>query len=152
MAGLEKLYRYLKLNYEGEGDLKQAGDFHYGEMEMQRRARPWRRRFPLSWYNIYLTLSGYGERPFRALVWLLGLLGGMALLISVLGLETASGERVGFGPSLIFLLEQATLLHPEWAKPAATGARVVGALSRILLPAQAALFILALRNRLGRRR
>jgi hypothetical protein len=28
----------------------------------------------------------------------------------------------------------------------------LGALSRILLPAQAALFILALRNRLGRRR
>lgn len=102
--------------------------------------------------HIYWALTGYGERPARALVWLLGLLVGMALLMSVLGLEAASGGRVGFGPALIFLLEQATLLHPEWAKPVTAGARVVGAFSRILLPAQAALFILALRNRLGRRR
>ncbi|MDI6852713.1 MAG: pentapeptide repeat-containing protein [Deltaproteobacteria bacterium] len=151
-AGLEKLYRYLKLNYEQEGDLKQAGDFHYGELEMHRRANPWRRRFPLSWYNMYWALSGYGERPLRALAWLLGLLCGMGLLMSSLGLENASGERVGFGSSLIFLLEQATLLRPAWAAPATAGAHVVSAVSRIMLPAQAALFILALRNRLGRRR
>jgi hypothetical protein len=150
-AGLEKLYRYLKLNYEQEGDLKQASDFHYGEMEMHRRANPWRRRFPLSWYNLYWALSGYGERPLRALGWLLGLLSGMGLLMSSMGLETVSGERVAFGSSLIFLLEQATLLRPTWAAPATTGAHVVSAVSRIMIPAQAALFILALRNRLGRR-
>lgn len=52
-AYLEKLYRYLKLNYEQEGDQKQDGDSHYREMDMHRRADPWRRRFPLSWYNLY---------------------------------------------------------------------------------------------------
>lgn len=151
-ARLEKLYRYLKLNYEQEGDQKQAGDFHYGEMDMHRRADTWRRLFPLSWYNLYWALSGYGERPLRALGWLLGLLWGMAALMSATGLQTASGGRAGLGTAVIFLLEQATLLRPTWAAPVTTGGHVVSALSRIMIPAQAALFILALRNRLGRRR
>lgn len=49
-ALVEELYRYLKLNYEDEGDLKSSGDFHYGEMEMHRRGSPWRQWLP-SWYN-----------------------------------------------------------------------------------------------------
>ena len=110
------------------------------------------RRFPLSWYNLYWALSGYGERPLRALVWLVGLLGGLAALMSATGLQTPAGDRVGLGTALIFLLEQATLLRPAWAAPVTTGGHVVSALSRIMIPAQAALFILALRNRLGRRR
>ncbi|MBW1991155.1 MAG: pentapeptide repeat-containing protein [Deltaproteobacteria bacterium] len=151
-ARLEMLYRYLKLNYEGAGDHKQAGDFHYGEMEMHRRADPWRRRFPFSWYNLYWALSGYGERPLRALAWLFGLLGVMATLMAAAGLYTPAGEPLGFGTAVIFLLEQATLLRPAWATPTTTGGHVVSAISRIMLPAQGALFILALRNRLGRRR
>ena len=151
-ARVEELYRYLKLNYEQEGDLKQAGDFHYGEMEMHRRANPWRRWFPFSWYNLYGALSGYGERPLRALAWLLGLLGGLAAILSHSGLQTTSGGQAGWGAALIYLLQQATLIHPDWAIPATSGGNLLGALSRILLPAQAALFILALRNRLGRRR
>ena len=39
---------------------------------MHRRASPWRRWVPVSWYNLYRCLSGYGERPLRALVWLIG--------------------------------------------------------------------------------
>jgi hypothetical protein len=151
-ARVEELYRYLKLNYEGEGDQKQAGDFHYGEMEMHRRANIWRRRFPFSWYNLYWALSGYGERPFRAIVWLLGLLGGMAFLLASLGLNLEDGARAGFGSALIYLLQQATLIRPDWAAAQTTGGHLLEALGRILLPAQTALFILALRNRLGRRR
>jgi hypothetical protein len=77
-ARAEELYRYLKVNYEAEGDLKQAGDIHYGEMEIHRQASFWRRWFPLSWYNLYLILSGYGERPLRALGCLAGLVAGIA--------------------------------------------------------------------------
>jgi len=151
-ARVEELYRYLKLNYEQEGDQKQAGDFHYGEMEMHRRASPWRRWFPLSWYNLYWALSGYGERPFRAFLCLLALLNGMALLLTALGLKNPQGDDVGFGNALIFLLQQTTLIHPDWASPASPGGQLLSALSRLLIPAQAALFILALHNRLGRRR
>lgn len=72
--------------------------------------------------------------------------------MSAAGLQTPDGVQVGFGTALIFLLEQATLLRPAWAAPLTTGGHVVSALSRIMMPAQATLFILALRNRLGRRR
>ena len=99
-ARVGELYRYLKLDYEQEGDLKQAGDFHYGEMEMHRQASFWRRWFPLSWYNLYLVLSGYGERPLRALGCLVGLVAGMACLLQWLGLQTSEGHMAGFAEAL----------------------------------------------------
>jgi hypothetical protein len=149
---VEELYRHLKLNYESEGDHKQAGDFHYGEMEMHRRSHPFRRRFPFSWYNLYWALSGYGERPLRALVWLAVLLASVSTLLTSSGLRTPDGSLAGWGEACIFLLQQATLLRPQWAAPVSPGGQLLIALSRVFLPAQTALVILALRNRLGRRR
>ena len=112
-ARVGELYRYLKIDYEQEGDLKQAGDFHYGEMEMHRQASFWRRWFPLSWYNLYLVLSGYGERPLRALGCLVGLVAAMAFLLQRLGLQTPEGQLAGFGEAVIYLLELASLMRPE---------------------------------------
>lgn len=150
---IEVLYRYLKLNYEKEGDLKQAGDFHYGEMEMHRKANSWRRRIPISWYNLYWALSGYGERPSWALVWLVVFLVGMAGMVWGLGLEVVNPPHIaGFGDSFIYLLQKATLQRPAWAEPAGFFGKLVAGLSVLLIPGQAALFLLALRNRLGRRR
>jgi len=151
-VSIEELYRYLKLNHEKEGDQKQAGDFHYGEMEMHRWANPWRRWFPFSWSNLYWALSGYGERPLRAFGWLLGLIGGMGLALSYLGLKTHPGMGTGFRPAVVYLLQQATLIRPDWAEPVTLGGQMIGAMSRLLIPAQLALFLLALHSRLGRRR
>ena len=150
-AKIGELYRYLKLNYEHEGDHKQAGDFHYGEMEMHRRANLWRRWFPLSWYNLYCALSGYGERPVRALGGLVGIVAGLALLLQWLGLKTIEGHWAGFMESLIFVLEHTSLIRPEWPKPVTEGGHLLAALSHFLILGQAALFLLAIRNRLGRR-
>ena len=150
-ARVEELYRYLKLNYEQEGDLKQAGDFHYGEMEMHRQANFWRRWFPVSWYNLYRILSGYGERPLRALGWLVGLVGGLALSLEFLGLRTAEGSTAGFSESLIYILERMSFTRPEWPKPITEGGGLLAGVSHFLILGQAALFLLALRNRLGRR-
>lgn len=150
-AKIEELYRYLKLNYEQEGDHKQAGDFHYGEMEMHRRASPWRRWFPFSWYNLYCDLSGYGERPLRALAGLVGMVAGLALSLQWLGLRTAEGHWAGFLESLIFVLEHTSLIRPEWPQPVTEGGHLLATLSHFLILGQAALFLLAIRNRLGRR-
>ncbi len=150
-ARVEEIYRYLKLDYELEGDLKQAGDFHFGEMEMHRQASFWRRWFPLSWYNLYRVLSGYGERPLRALVCLVGLVAVMAGLLQWMGLKTPEGALTGFGEAVIYLLELASLMRPEWPKPLTTGGHFLSALSHFLILGQAALFLLAIRNRLGRR-
>jgi len=76
-------YRQLKANFESRGNYIDAGDFHWGEMEMRRlaglygrnakaleRTKPWR---CLNLYSAYRFLSGYGESPSRAaLVFLVG--------------------------------------------------------------------------------
>ncbi|MHB8067856.1 MAG: pentapeptide repeat-containing protein [Desulfobaccales bacterium] len=150
-ARVGELYRYLKLDYEQEGDLKQAGDFHYGEMEMHRQASFWRRWFPLSWYNLYLVLSGYGERPLRALGCLVGLVAGVAGLLQWMGLQTADGRLAGFSEAVIYLLELTSLTRPEWPQPITTAGHFLSSLSHFLILGQAAMFLLAIRNRLGRR-
>lgn len=152
-ARVEELYRGLKLNYGKAGDFKRVGDFHYGEMEMHRKASFWRRRIPISWYNLYWALSGYGERPLRALIWLLALILGLALLVWNLGIEYYNViAPAGFLDTLLFILEKATFQRPTWLEPQGFWSTLFTNLSVLLIPGQAALFLLALRNRLGRRR
>ncbi|MHB8068849.1 MAG: pentapeptide repeat-containing protein [Desulfobaccales bacterium] len=152
-ARVEELYRYLRINYEKKGDYKNAGDFHYGEMEMHRRASPWRRWFLISWYNTYRFLSGYGERPLWALIWLIMFLFGLSGLVQWSGLAINDyGQYATFGNSLLYILQKASLQRPDWPKPATFGGQFYSSISVLLIPGQAALFLLALRNRLGRRR
>jgi uncharacterized protein YjbI with pentapeptide repeats len=154
-ARVEECYRYLKLNYEGAGDFKKAGDFHYGEMEMHRRGSPWRQWLPFSWHNLYRMLSGYGERPLRAFIWLLLLIPAWAVLVWGLGIDQAGAQTpVNYWQTLLFIFEKATLQRPPWTDMQNINwlGKLLASLSVLLLPGQAALFILALRNRLGRRR
>jgi hypothetical protein len=57
-----------------------------------------------------------------------------------------------YGDTLLFILEKATLQRPEWPKSINWLGKLLGNLSILLLYGQLALFILALRNRLGWRR
>ncbi len=154
-APVERLYRQLKINYEEERDFKRVGDFHYGEMEMHRRGSPWRQWLPFSWYNLYRVLSGYGERPLRAFIWLLLLIPAWAGLVWGLGIDQAGSQApLNYWDALLFIFEKATLQRPPWTEIANINwpGKLLASLSVLLLPGQAALFILALRNRLGRRR
>ncbi len=83
---VEILYRKLKLNFETQLDFHRAGDFHYGELEMRRKAKmlEWEEKsvskyLPfLKYLNLtqfYKIVSGYGEKWVQALasfvaVWL----------------------------------------------------------------------------------
>ncbi len=152
-ARIEELYRYLKINYEDNADFKKSGDFHYGEMEMHRKASPWRRGFLFSWYNLYKILSGYGERPIRAMVLLIFFLAVLTGLLSRIGLEILDPKHIpAFGDSFFYLLQKVTLQRPTWAEPVGFWGKLVAGFSVLFIPGQAALFLLALRNRLGRRR
>ena len=153
-APVERLYRQLKTNYEEERDFKRVGDFHYGEMEMHRRGSFWRQWMP-SWYNFYRVLSGYGERPLRAFIWLLLLIPAWAGLVWWLGIDQTGAQTPdNYWKTLLFIFEKATLQRPPWADIQNINwlGKLLGSLSVLILPGQAALFILALRNRLGRRR
>ncbi len=148
---VERLYRDLQANYEKIRDYKRMGDFHYGEMEMHRRASKWS-WFPFYWYNLYWALSGYGERPSRGLAWLVVLLAVFTSLLAWAGLDPASSHIPAFGDSFFYLLQKVTLQRPTWAEPIGFWGKLVAGFSLLLIPGQAALFLLALRNRLGRRR
>jgi uncharacterized protein YjbI with pentapeptide repeats len=148
---VERLYRNLKMSYISAGDNKNAGDFYYGEMEMHRRASRWRRVW-VYWYNLYRFLSGYGERPSWALGWLVLLLAALTGLLSLPGLNNYLRRSAEFGDPFFYLLQAATLQRPIWAEPAGFWGKLVAGLSVLLISGQAALFLLALRNRLGRRR
>jgi len=73
---ISELYQQLKRNYDDKRDYWTAGDFHYGEMEMKRLARP-----RLTWL-VWLGAKLSGKPPLRALgawcrdlqsnAWLLG--------------------------------------------------------------------------------
>ena len=66
---VENAYRRLKKNYENSGNYPFAGDFHYGEMEMKRLAQnKFFRWFSLT--TLYKIFSGYGEKLWRSLLWL----------------------------------------------------------------------------------
>ena len=150
---IERIYRQLKINYEEERDFKRVGDFHYGEMEMHRRGSFWRQWVPISWHNLYRALSGYGERPLRALVWLLLLIPAWAGLIWWLGIgKTGSHYQINYWDTFLFISEKSALQRPAWPESINWLGKLLSNVSVLLIPGQAALFILALRNRLGRRR
>jgi uncharacterized protein YjbI with pentapeptide repeats len=152
-AQVEELYRSIKLNYEEKGDLKNSGDFHYGEMEMHRMGSTWRRRFPFSWYNLYWALNGYGERPLRALIWFGVFLLTLTGTVYFLGLKVAGcNNSASLSEAFRFVIDKATLQRPDWAKPVTEPGHWLSAISVFIIPGQLALFFLALRNRLGRRR
>lgn len=149
---VERLYRNLKINYENQGDFKNSGDFHYGEMEMHRRASKWR-WFPFYWNNLYRVLSGYGERPIWALGWLAAFFMIFTCFLAWAGLEIIDPKHsANFGNSFFYLLQKVTLQRLTWAEPVGFAGKLVAGLSVLFIPGQAALFLLALRNRLGRRR
>jgi uncharacterized protein YjbI with pentapeptide repeats len=152
-GAIERLYRDLQINYESVNDYKTSGDFHYGEMEMYRRASKWR-CFPLYWNNLYWLCSGYGERPLRSFLTLVGLI--LAFSGFFLGVEKelmGGWNFTGFWKASLYVFQQGTLQKPELLlKVASSGGKFLSALMPVLIPGQAALFLLALRNRLGRRR
>jgi hypothetical protein len=102
---VERLYRNLEVNYEDENDFKSSGDFHYGEMEMHRRASTWR-WFPLYWYNVYWLSSGYGERPLRSVLTLTSLLLAFSgFFLWVEGAILGGWSRGGFWEAFLYVFQ-----------------------------------------------
>jgi uncharacterized protein YjbI with pentapeptide repeats len=114
---IAELYQQLKRNYDDRGDYWTAGDWHYGEMEMKRRATPaagriarwltsrgvsgkhlgrirqWRHRHMgvAAWYK---RASEYGESYARPFWWLLAVVLVWSVLYSVAGLRYTGAHTV----------------------------------------------------------
>ena len=74
-------YRRLKMWYTNAGVYDIAAKFYYREMEAKRKAQSWKSE-PISklWLWVIKLLCGYGEKPWRVVVWGISVLFGSALL------------------------------------------------------------------------
>jgi hypothetical protein len=157
--------RGLAVNAEENHRYEEASRFRYVAMDTMRLEAwlglaPWK----LSWW--YWLASGYGERPFQALMVLVCILLLSGLLYTRVGfarweprmaaeadVATAKKDDVGaplrFNRALTYSAGVMTLQKPE-PRPATTAAQTVVLLETILGPVQAALLALAIRRKFMR--
>ncbi len=162
---VEILYRRLKQKYKDEHNDPEVSPWHYGEKEMFRKGSLFRRYFPLSFSNLYWLSSGYGERPMRAGAVLLLLIFSITLLLAASGLEVSKGTDIhgitteGLSvkldvktvwPLLLNTLKFATFQKDPFFVPTNWIGETVRIFAQILIPIQAALLALAVRNRFRR--
>jgi uncharacterized protein YjbI with pentapeptide repeats len=150
---VERLYRELKQNYEDHRDYGRAGDFHYGEKEMQRLnpGSPLGLKFILT---LYWALSGYGERYLRPLCWVIALLVGCTILYLWLGVPPKGGGAplpwAQWPSAAIYSAEVMTFLRPDFLTPVGVGGKLVHFLQSVMGPLILGLLGLAVRQRLKR--
>lgn len=159
--GLEDLYRHLRKNYEDRRDYERGGDFHVGEKDARLRSRstPSFLRIILAFYNL---TSRYGESPKRAAGWILALMLISTTVFLVSGLRMSSGKDAvdavdlsptifsDWGWALLFSVRTMFHLKTDSFVTYAGVARAVETFVAVLGPVSAALFALALRQRLKR--
>jgi uncharacterized protein YjbI with pentapeptide repeats len=169
---IEKVYRQLKKNYENRGSYGDAGDFHYGEMEMRRLAHQGIFKY-ISLTALYKYLSGYGEKYWRAFFWLgiFFILFASSYLITGIkaSSENANSSVVmiynftfqfsnlftssfwqDFSRSLLHAFEVATFQRNRMFMPVSTSGRFLEILQAIIISIQAAFTALALKRNFKR--
>jgi hypothetical protein len=120
---LQKACRQLMNNAEENRDYPTANEFHYWSMELLRK-EGWRHLGLVG--TLYWILSGYGERPRRAFLMLVGMVTFFAILYMI---EAGSIEHIGQG----FLYSLAALVR-------LTGVPAMDSLTKILQPSEPGLF------------
>jgi uncharacterized protein YjbI with pentapeptide repeats len=172
IKNVEILYRRLKQKYTDEHDWPEVSNWHYGEKEMARKQNTWIRIFFYEnfftleyWpkffnkfvYDLYWLSSGYAEKPFRA---------GMVLGIFIV-IASVLAKLTGFIPSqklpvytitgvseplayLLNTLQYVAFYKEPIFRPASLLGECAALFTRIVIPIQAALFGLAIRNRFRR--
>ena len=142
---VQELYRKLKQKYQDEHNAPSASLWHINEKEMFRHENTFRLEFPFSFTNLYRLLSGYGEVPERAMVWLLAFLfaGFMILTFHNIALPNPLGETTSM------MIDYITFKKPD-NMPTGFWGGFLKVWFRLVVPLQAALFGFALRNRFRR--
>lgn len=143
---VETLYRRFKQKAKENHDEAEASLWHYGEKEMQRQRGGPGGFFSWVLINLYCACSGYAERPVRAFYFFIGLIFFFALLLAM----TKDGINHGLGELLISTLQYATFEKEPIISTEHTWGMVVKLGAKLLLPLQAALMALAIRNRFRR--
>lgn len=162
---VEILYRQLKQKYKEEYNEPEVSNWHYGEKEMQRKQSSMK-DFSFYLLHPYWLSSGYGEKPARAGIFLIFLLLYTSLFLAVAGLVVPDNVKDVHGITSIgwpydidikkiwalFLntFKYVTFQRDPFFEPANWCGEAIKLLAQILIPLQAALFALAVRNRVRR--
>jgi hypothetical protein len=162
---VESLYRKLKQKYKDEHDEAEVSVWHYNEKNMARQSLSRPRKF-LGLTALYAYSSGYGERPVRAFIVLLLMLVGFSIALLICGLALPKGVETiygitncslsnvlsvkSIGASFMNLLKYVTFQKDSYFIPTGWTGEVFKLLAQILVPVQAALLALAVRNRYRR--
>ncbi len=142
-------YRQLINNFEQVRDYDSSEDFSIGAMEMKRLdpAQPTLVRLAVSLYRL---VSNYGSSYPRALGVLALMVLVFGLLYSLVGLTPRLGQTVLEPVGFIHAVEVATFKSETHAIAGSGLAWLLEMLERVMIPAQVALFLLALRRRFRR--
>ncbi|MGD9852472.1 MAG: pentapeptide repeat-containing protein [Nitrospirales bacterium] len=150
---LESTYRQIRQSYEDRRNYPEAGDFYYWEMENKlKQLSVFGKYFSLTWW--YKVSSGYGQRPLQAFGVLLILLYVFNVLIILSGLsvdKSVQGSSLGFFSVFFsYTLKIVTFGSPSYFRPESIFGEFIATVARLVVPTQAALFVLAV-NRAFRR-
>jgi uncharacterized protein YjbI with pentapeptide repeats len=147
-------YRQLKQNYEANKNYAEAGDFYYGEMEMNRLKLPFLKRYFFSWEALYWITSGYGQRWQNSLVLAALIFFGLPILFLYTGLDVLAQHNplnADYWNALQFNFLQVTFqrdIHLLYGPSSLT--RNIAILESLLIPVMLTLSILALRRKFKR--
>lgn len=160
---IEILYRRLKQKYKEEHNDPEVSNWHYGEKEMARKRKPSTRYNPIGLSNIYWLSSGYGERPVRAGIFFILLILTASILFGLVGFAPSDDQGSGgvklqhltdfidnFGMLLLNTLQHVTFDKAPSFEPTSLTGKFFKIAAQILIPIQAALLALAVRNRFRR--
>ena len=151
---VEILYRRLKQKYLDEHDYGQASEWHVREKEMWRKRTPPKQFIPFIFLWLYKISSGYGEKPGKAFVVLF-----LMILATAASLYFCGMRKIGAQPAenqinpfkiILSVLQYLTFQKDIPLKPINDWGECIKVVSQILIPLQAALFGLAVRNRFRR--
>ncbi len=152
---VEILYRQLKQKYKAEHNEFKVSNWHYGEKEMQRKRSTWK-GFSFYLLHLYRLSSGYGERPVRAGIVLFLLIIVISAFLGLTGIKSIDDN------SIIEIKKWSDILNMDYLKATIEYATFeskpifipenwfLKIAAKLLIPLQAALFALALRNRFRR--
>jgi hypothetical protein len=151
----KEVYRILKKAHQQAGMYDLAGEFYFREMTIRRRALRWWPN-PLSRIRqtLYWLLCGYGERPWRVVIWGISVLFGLALLYFLLrGVAPYTFTLQAFSSSLYYSAVSFTALgYGPWFSASSVRSWVqgVGAAEAIVGVFTIALFLITFVRKMTR--
>jgi hypothetical protein len=164
MRKVETLYRKLKQKYKEEHDEMEVSNWHYREKEMQRKSSS--SILMRVFLNLYYVASGYGENPARALLMLFFFIVSTSFLLMLFGLSPVDSEskiidvmivqwphNVDFTKMFIVfsdVFKYATFQKDYMLQPISLIGQFIKIFAQIIIPIQAALMALAIRNKFRR--